>query len=190
MKKNNFILFILILGLVSCQPVEFLNDVDFDYSKYQKITFNVKDINVNNNYRSKFSDIYIDHSIEDPPIDYLNTWLEANIVKSGDQNYLTINIIEASLKKTEVPNIDFKKFEDRYIFLFEVSLLVEFILYDDSNIVLSNAIIESKRSITSRKFISLEQNKRIIDLLIFDCLDDFSNKSLEVLQIHMNKFIF
>ena len=73
--------------------------------------------------------------------------------------------------------------------MFEVSFLVEFILYDDSALVLANSVVEAKRTTTSGKFISLMESERIIDSLILDCLIDFSKKSEELILIHMSSFI-
>ena len=100
-----------------------------------------------------------------------------------------MNILDASLKKSEVPNTNKRKYGEKTIFLFELSFLVEFILYDDSKFVLANSIVEAKRTTTSGKFISLMESEKIIDTLILDCLIDFSKKSEELIQIHMNNFL-
>jgi len=67
--------------------------------------------------------------------------------------------------------------------------MVEFILYDDSNIVLANSIVEARRSTTSGKYISLQESSRIIDILIFNCISDFSNKSKELIDLHLGNFV-
>ena len=67
--------------------------------------------------------------------------------------------------------------------------MAEFVLYDDSNFILSSVIVESQRTTTSGKYISLDQIENIIDLLILDCLRDFTNKSDELINTHMSQFI-
>ena len=68
-------------------------------------------------------------------------------------------------------------------------ILVEFILYDDSNFLLANTIVESNRTTTSGKYISLHESSIIIDTLILDCLKDFSIKTEQLTKTHMGKYI-
>ena len=62
-------------------------------------------------------------------------------------------------------------------------------MYDDSNAILSITKVETKRSITSGKFISLMELERIIDILILEALTDFANKTEELIKIHMSGYI-
>ena len=119
----------------------------------------------------------------------MNQWFENNVNIFGNENTFSINIIEASLKKTKVENKNNKKYQDKIIFLFEVNFLVEFILYDNSNSVMANTIVESKRSITSSRHISINDVEKITEILIFNCLKDFSKKSNELMRIHLSQFI-
>ena len=73
--------------------------------------------------------------------------------------------------------------------MYEANFLVEFILYNDDNAILANTIVEAKRTTTSGKFISLDENEKIIDNLIYDCLIDFTKKSNELIKDHMKNFI-
>ena len=93
------------------------------------------------------------------------------------------------MKKTEIPNIDSKKYEEKTIFLYEVNYLVEFVIYDDSNFKLASTIVEANRTTTSGKHISLIEVERIIDDMIYKCLKDFSNKSKDLIKDHMNQYI-
>lgn len=191
MLKNNLknFIFFLIACLFSCQPVEILDDVVFDYNQLPKIFISAEQKNVTELYESKFTEPYIDHSLENSPKEYLINWFEKNLNIVGTENSFVMNILDASLKKSEVPNTNGKKYGEKTIFLFELSFLVEFILYDDSKFILSNSLVEAKRTTTSSKFISLIETEKIIDNLILDCLIDFSKKSEELIQIHMKSFI-
>ena len=191
MIKNNlkYLIFVMISGLFSCQPIEILDDIVFDYNQLPKIIISAEQKKIFELYESKYIEPYIDHSLENPPKEYLINWFEKNLSIIGTENLFVINILDASLKKSEVPNPNAKHYREKTIFLFELSFLVEFILYDDSKFVLANSIVEAKRTTTSGKFISLMESERIIDTLILDCLIDFSKKSEELIQIHMNNFL-
>jgi hypothetical protein len=189
MFRIKFKYLILIFLLFSCQQIEILDDIVFDYNQLPKIVISAEKKNVKELYESKFAEPYIDHSLDRPPQHYLNKWFENNLNIIGKENIFVINIIDASLKQSEIPNIDSKKYKEKNIFLFEVSFLVEFILYDDSSLFLANTIAEARRTTTSSKFISLIETERIIDSLILDCLKDFSKKSEELIRIHMESFI-
>ena len=93
------------------------------------------------------------------------------------------------MQKTEISNNELKKYKEKNIFLYELSFIVEFILYDDSNMILANSIVEAKRSTTSGKYISIQQSSLIIDDLIHDCILDFANKSKELIKLHLNNFV-
>lgn len=178
-----------ILNLFSCQKVEFLEEFVFDYDQFQKIIITAEKIDVSSDYNAKFDKPYIDHSLIRKPIEILKKWFNNNVGTVGTQNIFNINILEASLKKTEILNDSKKKYKEKKIFLFELNFIVEYILYDEYNMVLANTIVESNRTITSGKNISLNEKERIIDELIFDCLVDFSFKTNELLKSHMKNYI-
>lgn len=189
MLNNKFYFVFILLILLSCQKIEVLEDFQFNFDQLSKISINADNKIINEIYQSKFDDPYIDHSLELPPTYFQNIWFDNNINIFGTENQLVINIINASVKKSEVTNKDQAKYKEKTIFSYEVNFLVEFILYDDFNSILASAIVEAQRSTTSGKYISLNETKRIIDMLIFDCLIDFSLKSSELLKIHMTKYI-
>ena len=187
--KSKIILFIISLLIFSCQKVEILDPIVFDYTQFSKISINVEKKNTSIIYEAKFVEPFIDHSLINPPILYFNQWIDSNIKTFGTNNKFEINVIDASVKKTEIPNIDSKKYEEKTIFLYEVNYLVEFVIYDDSNFKLASTIVEANRTTTSGKYISLIEVERIIDDMIYKCLRDFANKSKELINDHMNEYI-
>ena len=187
--KNKIFIFIILVFISSCQKVEILDPVVFDYNQFTKISINAEKKNTIILYEPKFVEPFIDHSLENSPILYFNNWTKNNIQTFGTKNYFEINVIDASVKKTEIPNIDSKKYEEKTIFLYEVNYLVEFVIYDDSNFKLASAIVEANRTTTSGKYISLIEVERIIDDMIYKCLKDFSNKAKELIKDHMKQYI-
>ena len=187
--RNKIFIFIILVFISSCQKVEILDPIVFDYNQFTKVSINAEKKNTIILYEPKFVEPFIDHSLENSPILYFNNWAKNNIQTFGTKNYFEINVIDASVKKTEIPNIDSKKYEEKTIFLYEINYLVEFVIYDDSNFKLASAIVEANRTTTSGKYISLIEVERIIDDMIYKCLKDFSNKSKELIKDHMKQYI-
>ena len=188
-KKFNYLIFLLIhLILLSCQPAEILEKIIFDNEQLKKITITADKKTIYEKYEFKFDDPYIDHSLEFSPLDRLNSWLNENINVIGTENELIINILDASLKKTEIKNDSSKKFQEKKIFFYELNYLVEYILYDDTNLILSTTIVKTERSTTSGQFISLNELEKIIDDLILTALIDLSLESNRLIKIHMSQF--
>ena len=187
--RNKIFIFIILVFISSCQKVEILDPIVFDYNQFAKVSINAEKKNTIILYEPKFEEPFIDHSLENSPILYFNNWTKNNIQTFGTKNYFEINVIDASVKKTEIPNIDSKKYEEKTIFLYEVNYLVEFVIYDDSNFKLASAIVEANRTTTSGKYISLIEVERIIEDMIYKCLKDFSNKSKELIKDHMKQYI-
>lgn len=189
MIKFKIILILISFVLISCQKIEVLEPIVFDFNQLPTITINSEKKSVINLYDVKFDNPYIDHSLEEPPIIFLEKWFANNLNIFGTENQFVINIIDASLKKTEISNTEKKRYQEKTIFFYEISFLVEFILYDDSNFLLANTIVESNRTTTSGKYISLHESSIIIDTLILDCLKDFSIKTEQLTKTHMGKYI-
>ena len=187
--RNKIFIFIILVFISSCQKVEILEPIVFDYNQFTKISINAEKKNTIILYEPKFDEPFIDHSLENSPILYFNNWINNNIQTFGTNNHFEINVIDASVKKTEIPNIDSKKYKEKTIFLYEVNYLVEFVIYDDSNFKLASTIVEANRTTTSGKYISLIETERIIDDMIYKCLKDFSNKAKELIKDHMNQYI-
>ena len=184
-----FILLAFLLVVFSCNKIEVLDQIVFDYNQLPKIVLSAEQKKITETYEAKFSDPFIDHSLIKPPKEHLKSWIDSNLAIIGTENKLIINIIDSSLTKSEVENANAKKYEEKTIYLFEINYLAEYILYDDSNAILSSTTVETKRSITSGKFISLMESDRIIDNLILDALTDFAKKTEELIKIHMSGYI-
>ena len=194
-KKLNFInikikiISFCILFITACQPIESLDGVVFDNELLSKINFNSEKKIINNLYEITYADPYIDHSIPNNPLKIIDNWLNDNMVVFGTQNKLIINILDASIKRTEIENKSEKKFAEKTEFFYEIFYSIEFTMYDDNDFVLATAKVEAQRTTTSGKFISINERNHIIDNLILNSLIDISLKSEEILKIHMSDFI-
>ena len=184
-----YLLLIITFILPSCQKVEFIDDIIFDYAQLPKIIINAESKYINEIYQTQFIDPYIEHSLKIPPLLHFKKWAHSNLQTIGVENYLNINIVNASLTKLIIDNNEAKSYEEKKIFQYEIIYLVEYILYDDGNNILAKTLVESKNSVTSGKFISLFEAEKIIDNLILDSLKDFTKKSNELLKTHMYQFL-
>tara|TARA_B110000263_G_scaffold10467_1_gene8936 strand:+ start:527 stop:1102 length:576 start_codon:yes stop_codon:yes gene_type:complete len=189
LKFKFLLLYFFTLSIFSCQPLEMLDKVAFDYKLFPTIEITAKEINIIELYESKYAEPYIDYSLNNTPNEYLIKWFKDNIKIIGAQNKLIINILDASLKKTEILNEKGKQYSEQSIFLFELNFLVEYILLDDSEFLIAKTTVEANRTTTSGKFISIMELNSIIDNLILESLKDFSNKSEELIQIYMRNFV-
>ncbi len=183
------ILFIISINILSCQPIEVISPVEFDLSNLEKISINAKDKIIKNNYDPLFSNKNIENQITNPPIRILEEWLTTNIINFGNQNKLVINILDASILKKEIDNLNDKQFEEKTIFQYEIFFLVEYYLYDDSDFLLANTTVEISRSTTSQKYISLNDKELIINDLLYKSLKDFINESQSMIKTYMGSFV-
>ena len=184
----NKFFFIILIFIVSCQPLEILEPINFDNSNLDKISINAKEVIINNKYISIFSDINIEDQIKTPPVSKLTDWLKENLEYFGDQNILIVNILEASLIKKEIKNQDKKKYAESTIFLYEIHFLVDYEIIDDSGYLLANATVESSRSTTSQKYISLNESEIIINELLFNSLVDFTEETELTIKKYMGEY--
>ncbi|MDC3023339.1 hypothetical protein OA170_00505 [Pelagibacteraceae bacterium] len=182
--------FTLILFLVlSCQPVEILRPIKIDTSNLDTISIYSKNIEINKKYNSVFSQNNIEEQIQKSPIDIIVEWHNKNILKIGNENKLVINILDASITKKEIENVDAKKYGEKTIFKYELFFLVEYELYDDSGFLEANTTVESSRSTTSQKYISLNEVELIINDLIFKAMKDYINEAKNQLTIYMGDYL-
>ena len=185
--KNSFVLILFII--LSCQPVEILKPVEIDMVIFEKISINAEKIEVNKKYSSVFSQSNIEDQIQKPPVNLMAEWNSQNILKLGNENKLVINILDASIKKTEFMNVDAKKYEEKTIFKYEVFYLVEYELYDSSNYLIANTTVETSRSTTSQKYISLNETEIIINELLILTMQDYIKETKNQLSTYMGNYL-
>tara|TARA_B100000575_G_scaffold83422_1_gene65644 strand:+ start:1375 stop:1950 length:576 start_codon:yes stop_codon:yes gene_type:complete len=187
--KNNFFLIITFLFLLSCQPIEIIKPIKIDYTKLDKISISAKEIIINSKYKSIFSNENIEDQIQNPPIKVINDWNYQNILSFGNENKLIINILDASIIKKEVNNDGAEKYEEKTVFKYKIFFLVEYELYDDSNFLIANTTVETSRSTTSKKYISLNETDIIINNLLHNALKDFIIETKTMMNIYMFEYI-
>ena len=185
--KNS--LTVILFFVLSCQPVEIIKPVVIDISNFEKISINTKEIEINTKYNPVFSKNNIEDQFKNPPIDIIIKWNNENIIKIGNENKLVINILDASITKNEVENIDAKKYEEKTIFKYELFFLVEYELYDNSGFLKANTTVETSRSTTSQKYISLNETEIIINDLLFQTMNDYINETKNQLSIYMGNYL-
>ena len=181
--------FVFFFVLLSCQPIEIIEPVVFDNNQLSSISINAKNIEIKQTYEPKFTDPYIDHSLEQPPIERIKSWIQTNVNTFGKKNELKINILDASIKKIEEQNLKAKKFEATDIYKYELFYLIEFSLYDDTSYLIASTIVESFRSTTSGRFISILETEKIIDDLILESLRDITKESKRLIILYMSDYI-
>ena len=187
--KNNYLVVIIFLYVLSCQPVEIIEPVTFDYSKLDKISISANEIIINSEYKPKFSNKNIEDQIPNPPINIIKEWNNQNILNFGKENKLIINILDASIIKQEVNNIEAEKYEEKTVFEYKIFFLVEYELYDNSNFLIANTTVESSRSTTSKKYISLNERDIVINNLLHDALKDFIKETKSMMNTYMFGYI-
>ena len=187
--KNNYLVVIISLYVLSCQPIEIIEPVTFDYSKLDKISISANEIIINSEYKPKFSNKNIEDQIPNPPINIIKEWNNQNILNFGKENKLIINILDASIIKQEVNNIEAEKYEEKTVFKYKIFFLVEYELYDNSNFLIANTTVESSRSTTSKKYISLNERDIIINNLLHDALKDFIKETKSMMNTYMFGYI-
>ena len=189
MYLKNKIFLISILFLFSCQPIETIQTTVFNNSNLYTFSINAKNVETKLIYEPIFSEENIEDQITNPPINKLQSWIENNISNFGNANKFIINILDASITKKNILNDDAKKYEEKNIFLYEVSILVEYELYDDNGYLIANTTVESYRSTTSQKYISLNDVDNIINELVLNSLIDFTNESQIMLKKYMSAYL-
>ena len=187
--KNNYLVVIIFLYVLSCQPVEIIEPVTFDYSKLDKISISANEIIINSEYKPKFSNKNIEDQIPNPPINIIKEWNNQNILNFGKENKLIINILDASIIKQEINNIEAEKYEEKTVFKYKIFFLVEYELYDNSNFLIANTTVESSRSTTSKKYISLNERDIVINNLLHDALKDFIKETKSMMNTYMFGYI-
>ena len=174
--------------LFSCQPNKTLKKIEFDNELFSKISLNAESKIINPVYESKYSEPYIDHSIKFTPLLRVHDWLEKNISTFGSNNKLVIDISDASIIRIEKENEDNKKYQEKFIYYYELNYELLVFLYDD-DLILATTKVKSKHSTTSSKLISLNEKEIILENLIFDALVDLSSQTELLLKKHMTQYM-
>ena len=147
MYLKNKIFLISILFLFSCQPIETIQTTVFNNSNLYTFSINAKNVETKLIYEPIFSEENIEDQITNPPINKLQSWIENNVSNFGNANKFIINILDASITKKNILNDDAKKYEEKNIFLYEVSILVEYELYDDNGYLIKDVMPDDIKEI-------------------------------------------
>ena len=187
--KNSITHFLILIFVLSCQPIEIIKPIQIDNARLAKISIYASEIKINNKYDPIFSEKNIEDQILISPINVIQNWMTENIINNGNYNKLIVNIIDASITKEEIENLNAKNFEEKTVFHYTVSYLVEYELYDNSNYLLANSTVETLRSTTSKKLISLNETEVIINNLLNDSIRDFSIETKSILKKYMGEYL-
>ena len=140
---------------------------------------------------SKYNINFVDHVMVTSPTARVISWLENNINNFGTMNKIAIDIQKASITRKEiVSKVEVKgiiKKQNEY--LYEIIFEILYFLYNDSNQILATTKAEVFRSTTSSQFISLNERNLILDNITLEALRDLSNKSVELLKVHMSEYV-
>ena len=188
---NRFIIiFIFFSFLFSCQKTEILDEVVFDYNLLNKINFNAEVKEIYNLYQVNLSLPFIDHVMDISPSKRIEKWFEENFIVFGTSNKLVINILDASISKSEIENdSNKKKVIENKEYIYEIIIKVNYILYNDDESILATTDVKISRTTTATNFISISERNRILDLLTLEALQDLSVKSSELVKKHMFEYI-
>lgn len=190
-KKINIILIILCLFLSSCQKTEFIQEIVFDNNLLKKINISAKQVEINNLYDLTLSEPFVDHFMETTPVSRVELWLNENVIKFGNSNLLVIDIIDASITQNEIKQNSNKKYSinNKKEYIYEINFLLDFNLIDDSNMILSSVSVKVNHTTTSGDYISIGERNKLLDLLTLQALRNLSDKSLELLENHMQEYL-
>jgi len=186
---NKIFSFLLFAFIISCQPIEQIEEVVFDNSQLSKINILSKDIEVKTTFEKKITDPYIGHTLRIEPSQRIANWINDNFKAIGNENKLEVVILDSSLLKTAFENKDTKNFDEKKNYKYELFYLIEFNLYDDSNNLVASTLVETIRSTTSGVYISIQNTEKVIDDLVYLSLLDLSLESNKLLKQYMSDFI-
>ena len=186
---NKIFSFLLFAFIISCQPIEQIEEVVFDNSQLSKINILSKDIEVKTTFEKKIIDPYIGHTLRIEPSQRIANWINDNFKAIGYENKLEVVILDSSLLKTEFENKDTKNFDEKKNYKYELFYLIEFNLYDDSNNLVASTLVETIRSTTSGVYISIQNTEKVIDDLVYNSLLNLSLETQKLLIEYMGEFI-
>ena len=182
----------IFLILSSCQSNQNYDDVIFDYSQFNSITFLVDSIEIQNNYSSTYEEKNIDYIMENSPSKRLIEWINNNVKGLGAENKLVIMINNASIEskknESEIKLLGITKKKNEI--LYELKYEAKFNLYDNSNNLIGETEVKTTRSTTSSSNISLLERDRVLDNLVKNSLKDFADKANKTSIEFLGKYIF
>ena len=185
-KIYSIFLFIII---ISCQPIERIDEVVFDNSQLSKFQILSNNVEVKTIFEKKISDPYIGHTLKVETSQRIKNWVNDNFKPIGNENKFEVVILDASIIKTEFENKDAKNFDEKKNYKYELFYLIEFNLYDDSDNLAASTLVEVNRSTTSGLYISLQEREKIIDDLVYLSLVDLSLESHKLIKKYMSDYI-
>tara|TARA_Y100000996_G_scaffold415269_1_gene409065 strand:- start:1381 stop:1875 length:495 start_codon:yes stop_codon:yes gene_type:complete len=161
----------------------------FDNKLLESHSFNAEIKEVNNLYNVIFDEPFIDHVMKITPYQRIEKWIDENLMTFGTSNKLLINVHEASIKKMKLAEEeDSKKIIKNKEFIYEVTMIVEFELYNDQNNILASTNVRINRTTTSIEFISIAERNRLLDTITLEALKDLNSKSSELLEKHFSQY--
>ena len=188
--KNFFYSLLITTVLYSCQSVEIVENVVFDYAQFPKLTYLANSIEINNKYEPTYEEPFLDHLIDTNPSSRISEWIESNVKVFGVENKLVITIEEASISylyfksEKKIANILYKPNEVKYDLKYEIV----FNIYNDSDIRVANTVVKITRSTTSLSSISLYEREQILNDLVYKSLKDLANKSEELSRKYLIEY--
>ena len=186
---NKLISIFLLVIIISCQPIEKIDQVVFDNNQLSKFEILSNVIKIENIFENKISEPYIGHTLKIDPSQRVSNWVNDNFKAIGTENKFEVVILDASLLNTEFKNKDAKNFDEKINYKYELFYLIEFNLYNDTNNLVASTLVETIRSTTSGAYISLQNREKIIDDLIYQSLVDLSLQSHQLLKQYMSDYI-
>ena len=188
--KNFFYSLLVATILCSCQSVEIVENVVFDYVQFPKLTYLANSIEINNKYESTYEEPFLDHLIDGNPTSRVNEWIESNVKGFGVENKLVITIEEASISylnfksEKKIAGILYKPNEVRYDLKYELV----FSIYNDNNARVAHTVVKATRSTTSLSSISLYERDQILDDLVYKSFKDLAFKSEELSKKYLSEY--
>ena len=186
--KKLFLLF-TVLFIHSCQTIEKVDSIVFDNQQLSKFEISSKNIEIKEIFEKKFSDPFIGHTLEVDPSQRITSWVNDNFKSIGNENIFIVSILDASLLQTEFENTQAKNFDEKINYKYELFYLIEFNLLDDSRNLIATTLVETSRSTTSGKYISINEKENIINDLIYQSLEDLTSETETLLKKYMDEYI-
>ena len=187
MKK--YFSYLFLLYIFACQPIEKNEQTVFDNNQLSKFDILSNSVEINANFELIISEPYIGHTLDTSPSQRIVNWVDDNFNSIGKENIFYVNILDASLIKKVIENDNAKKFDEKTIYKYEIYYLVEYSLYDDANNLISTTLVESKRSTTSGIYISIQEQEKVINDLLYLSLVDLATESRKLILKYMSDYI-